>query len=126
MGLQSFVTFIQCDPAELPTLRSQLGRWLAAQQLPPRTAFHVKLAAHEVAKNVIDHSAPCDFVKVRAVVAENDVVVEVFDTSPEPVDLEPPETGEVNGLALVEGLARRVEAVPRQSGTALVVVLSRN
>jgi anti-sigma regulatory factor (Ser/Thr protein kinase) len=118
-----FTAEIQCDEAELAELRRQLEQWLETQGLPTQPAFHVKLVAHEAAKNAIKHSEPCDRVKVRAEARDDEVVLEVIDTNAEPWELEAVTADDRRGLWLIEVLARRMETFPTHEGTALVIAL---
>jgi len=121
-----FVKSIECRQSELPALREQLGRWLDAARVPAECAFQAKLVTHEAAKNAMAHAGPRDFVKIRAAVEEDDIVIEVVDTNGEPWELDSSNGAEIRGLTLIHGLARHVETVEQDGGTALVMLVGRN
>src|SRR4051794_26036021 len=110
---------IDCDAEQLPVLREQLGSWLHEQHLTAELAFQVKLVAHEAAKNAIDHSDPCDHVKIYAEVDDEEIVVHVVDTNARP--WEPQDvTGqtELHGLELIRALTHQMGVVRKDEGTA--------
>jgi two-component sensor histidine kinase len=121
----SFVTSIQCRHTELPALRAGLAQWLETERVAPQAAFDVMLATHEAAKNAIAHAAPSDFIKVRAALEDDDVVIEVTDTNAEPWELDSGNGAELRGLTLIHTLARHVETVQQPEGTALVMLIER-
>lgn len=108
-------------------LRNQLGSWLDEKQLTAQLAFEVKLVAHEAAKNAIDHSEPCDQVKIYADIDHDEVVVQVVDTNARPWE---PQAAinptELSGLDLIRALTRELSVVQKNEGTALIMVLGRN
>jgi anti-sigma regulatory factor (Ser/Thr protein kinase) len=114
---------IECRQSELPALREQLGNWLDEVRVPEGPAFHAKLVTHEAAKNAIAHAGPGDQVKVRATLEEDDIVIEVLDTNGEPWELDGSESAELRGVTLIHGLARHVETVHQDGGTALVMLV---
>src|SRR3954468_8303244 len=124
--MRGFVTYIDCEQSELVLLRERLGHWLDAHSVSPELAYHVKLVAHEAARNAIEHADPCDRVEVGVELEGDDVVVHVLDTNADPWPLPPPDAnGELHGLTLIHALTRRVEAVRAGEGTALVMTLLR-
>jgi anti-sigma regulatory factor (Ser/Thr protein kinase) len=123
--VRSFDTSIQCRQSELPVLRARLNEWLAGAEIRERTAFDVLLATHEAAKNAIAHAGPSDFVNVRVSIEEDDVVIEVIDTSDEPWELDSGNGAEIRGVTLIHALARHVETVQQPEGTALVMLIDR-
>jgi hypothetical protein len=72
------------------------------------------------------HAGAHDFVKIRAAVEEDDIVIEVVDTNGEPWELDSSNGAEIRGLTLIHGLARHVETVEQAGGTALVMLVGRN
>jgi anti-sigma regulatory factor (Ser/Thr protein kinase) len=127
-GQRGFVTYIQCEESELALLRERLAQWLDAHGVASELGFHVKLVAHEAAKNAVEHSEPCDRVEVRLDLDDDEVVVVVVDTNADPWELASSQRDEsaLHGLTLIRGLSRRVETLPADSGTALVMTLGRN
>ena len=125
-AVHPFAMSIECRQSELPALREQLGRWLDAAQVPAERAFQAKLVTHEAAKNAMAHAAAGDLVKIRAVVDEDDIVIEVLDTNGEPWELDSSNGAEIRGLTLIHGLARHVETIEQPEGTALVMLVGRN
>jgi anti-sigma regulatory factor (Ser/Thr protein kinase) len=88
--------------------------------------FEVKLVAHEAARNAIEHSEPCDHVKIYTVVDPDEIVVQVVDTNDR---LWQPQAAtnqtELRGLELIRALTQQMTVVHNE-GTALIMVLERN
>jgi two-component sensor histidine kinase len=105
---------IDCQTEQLVALRNQLGSWLDKQQLTAQLAFEVKLVVHEAAKNAIDHSQPCDRVKVYANVDHDEIVVQVVDTNAQPWEPQvASDQSELRGLDLIRALTRQLSVVTR-------------
>lgn len=78
--------------------------------------------AHEALLNAIAHAAPSGEVVLTADVVDGEVVVEVADPEDDAWALEVPSTEDVlTGLQLINGLTRRVQAIPLRRGAALVM-----
>lgn len=108
-------------------LRDELGAWLEAERVPEETGFDVTLVAYEAARSAASHAQPGTDVVVTAEIVGNDISVEVVDPSDEPWALEvPPTEDELTGLQLINGIARRVRAIPLRQGAALVMQFTRS
>jgi len=119
----SFVTSFDADVSELPGLRHQLADWLESEDVDERTAFTVRLLAHEVAQNAVAHAEPGDSVEVRAALEPDCIMVEVTATGAKDWDLEPGHGAEIRGLTLIHTLASRLEVIRRPEGTTLVMLV---
>jgi two-component sensor histidine kinase len=124
VDVEQFAISIPCDACELAGLRAKLGDWLDAGRVPATAAFPVKLVVHEAAKNAIAHNASEDSVLVRAWLDEDDVVVEIVDKNGAAWELDTERGAEIRGLTLIHGLARHVETVRMDGGTAVVMLLA--
>jgi anti-sigma regulatory factor (Ser/Thr protein kinase) len=121
-----FVKHVRGGQHDLAALRDELEAWLEAERVPEETGFDVKLVTYEAVRSAVAHAQPGTDVVVTAEAVGNEISVEVVDPSDEPWALEvPPTEDELTGLQLINGIARRVRAIPLRQGAALVMQLTR-
>jgi anti-sigma regulatory factor (Ser/Thr protein kinase) len=115
---RGFVMSVTCDPGELAILRREFRAWLEDSGIVGVASDDATLAAHEAAKNAIEHAVPCRSVELRAAFEDSEICLEVTDTGLATWTTAA-DDGKVHGMSLIHAVATHVEIINRLGGTTL-------
>ncbi len=126
-------SFATVEPAALdqvPQMRQQLRRWLAAAGVEPSRQYDILLAVGEAVTNAIEHGSHSDSgrtVAIEAFSRGQSVAATVTDSGEWSTDSSAShrEARRGRGLTLINGLADHVDTVRTTQGTSITMEFDR-
>lgn len=123
---RSFATVLPATPEHLPTARARLRDWLATTVADSVRQHDILLAAGEAVTNAIEHGSRCEpglTVSVEAFLRDGTVSITVGDSGRWTGDSSASQRSQRRGrgLALISGLADRVDTRRTPEGTRVTL-----